>query len=80
MFSHLYVILFTEGAVGFPACITGHMTRWSASRGGLHLGGLPLEGVCIHGGLGRPPGWDIMGYCQQVGGMHPIGMHSCFIL
>ena len=32
MFLHPCVILFT-GGVGFPVCITGHMTRGSASRG-----------------------------------------------
>ena len=59
MFLHLSVILFTR-AVGFPTCITGHMTR----------------GVCIQGGFDGPPP-STMGYGQQVGGMHPTGMHSC---
>ena len=27
------------GMVGFPACITGHMTKGPTCRGGLHLGG-----------------------------------------
>ena len=39
IFLHLCVILFI-GGVCFPACITGHMTRGSASVGGLHLWGL----------------------------------------
>ena len=44
IFLHLCVILFI-GGVCFPACITGHMTRGSASVGGLHLGGLHLGGL-----------------------------------
>ena len=40
MILHLCVILFTGVGVGFPAYITGHMTRGSASRG-----------ICIGGGL-----------------------------
>ena len=69
--------------VGFPACITGHMT------------GVFIQGVCIQegveqnrlglpteGGLGRlpPPPRDTLvttGYGQQAGGMHPTGMPSC---
>ena len=41
MFLHLSVILFTGGG-GFPACITGHMTRGVCIQGGLHLGGSAL--------------------------------------
>ena len=43
MFLHLSVILFTWG-VGFPECITGHMTRW-----GVHPGGLPPGGYASRG-------------------------------
>ena len=72
--------------VGFPACITGHMTR------GLHLGGLPpgswaepppglsTGGVCIQGGLADPlpqDTWDTTRYGQQAGGRHPTGMLCC---
>ena len=79
MFLHLCVILFTGGLVGFPACITGHMTRGSASRG---LEGLHLWGSASGGRLGRPPQdtWDTIGYGQQEGGTHPTGMNSCIIL
>ena len=58
MFLHLSVILLT-GAIGFPACITGHITggggciqRVSASRGrDQHPGGSAprAERVCIQG-------------------------------
>ena len=79
-----------EGRDGFPACITGHMTRGSASRririqgvcikGGLHPGVLPTGG--LHrggGGVGHisQDTWDTMGYGQQAGGMHPTRMFSC---
>ena len=63
IFLHLCVILFTGRGVGFPACITGHMTK----------------GVCIWGAWADPPPrdtWDTMEYGLQVGGMHPTGMHS----
>ena len=62
--------------------------RGSASWGGLHLGSLPPGGVgsasrgggvCIQGGLGRPP-WDTTGYGQKAGGTHPTGMHSSLCL
>ena len=86
MFSQVFVC--SHGGVGFPACITGHMTtgrRGSASkegRGSLH----PRAGGLCPGGL--HPGWirqtppppdtcDTTGYGQQVGGMHPTAMHSC---
>ena len=38
-------------------------------QGGLHPGGLPLEGVSP----------NITGYGQQAGGTHPTGMHSCIL-
>ena len=60
MFLNVSVIL--SMAVGFPACITGHMTRGSAyKKGGLHPQGLDrLPWVCLQGGLhteglGRSP-------------------------
>ena len=34
------------------------------------------SGVCLQWGLGRPHG-NTVRYSQQVGGMHPTGMHSC---
>ena len=40
-----------------------------ANRGSLHW----------EGGLADPPS-DTMGYGKCAGGMHPVGMHSCFIL
>ena len=52
--------------VGFPACITGHMTRGVCIQG---EGDLPPEG------LGRRPRpSDTMGY----GRTHFTGMHSCW--
>ena len=58
------------GGVGFPACITGHMTGGSASGG-----------VCIQGGgLGTPRPSDTTGYGQRAGGTHPTGIHSCFVV
>ena len=57
--------------VGFPACITND------SDG---------EGVCIciqgggdlYQGWGRADTWDTARYGQQVGSMHPTGMHTCW--
>ena len=79
---------------GFPACITGHMTRGICLQAGLHPGGPPpgegvlhLRGLCRRlppglptGELGRhpPSAPRYMGYGQQAGGTHPTGMHSCF--
>ena len=62
IFLHLCVILFTGRGGWLPSMYHG-----SHDQGGLHLGG-----------LGRPPRdtWDTMEYGQQVGGMHPTGMHS----
>ena len=69
---------YSDGGGGFPACITGHMTRK-----GLH----PGEGVCIQRGLHLGRGvwadlsprdiWDTTGYGQQAGGTHPTGMLPC---
>ena len=66
--------------VGFPACITGHMT---SIQGGLHPGGLPPGGLPPGGlhpggrglpprGLGRPPAET-----RKASGTHPTGMLSC---
>ena len=41
MFSQACVIPSAHRGVGFPACITGHMTGGSAFMGSLYLGGLP---------------------------------------
>ena len=53
MFLHLSVILFTRGGVGFPACVTGHMTGGSAYGGSLSRGGglHPLGRGFVSGGL-----------------------------
>ena len=50
-------------------------------------GGLPPVGywVYLHWGRGSasrevgqtPPALDTTGYCRQVGGTHPAGIHSC---
>ena len=60
MFLLMCVVLFT-GGVGFPACITGHMTRGVSIQGGLHPGvwaDLP---------------WDTTGYGQRAGGTRHTG-------
>ena len=38
-----------------------------------------IQDVCIKEVGQTPPQdtWDTMGYCQQAGGKHPTGMHSC---
>ena len=71
MFLHMSVILSTgRTGVGFPACITCHMTRgWGVciqGEGGLHPKG---EGG-LHPG-GRQTGTG------KVGGTHPTGMLPC---
>ena len=54
-----------RGRVGFPACITGHMTRGSASRG-VCLQGASASGVGgLHQGAGLHPGGR--GVCIQEG-------------
>ena len=66
IFSQMFVCPQGRG-VSFPACITGHITRRGLPLGRLSPGGqTPF----------RAP-WDTMGYCQQAGGTHPTGMHSC---
>ena len=71
MFLHLCVILFTGGrGVGFPACITGHMTRGM----GVCIWGT----VCLYPGGWADPPMRYMGYGQQAGSTHPTEMHSCY--
>ena len=64
MFLHLCVVLFTGR--------------------GLHSGGVCIQGVCIPGGVcigeGADPPSDTTGYGKRVGGTHPTGIHSCFII
>ena len=61
-----YILSMGGGGVGFPACITGHMTGvGSASRGVfIQVGGSASRGFCVQwglypGGVGRPPNNDI---------------------
>ena len=54
IFSQASVILSTGWGLGFPAFITGHMTRGSCIQGGLPPGGVCLWGVCIQGGWADP--------------------------
>ena len=59
MLLHVSVILSTGEGVGFPACVTGHMTGESASRGrGLH-GGIWIqeEGGSVSMGGGGSASW-----------------------
>ena len=51
--------------------------------GGLHPGGIYIQGGGLHRGggeAGQNPSdtWDTAGCGQQAGGMHPTGMLSCF--
>ena len=39
----------------------------------------PQGGVCIQGGLDRPPS-DTTGYGRRAGGTHPTGMHYCILV
>ena len=71
IFTH--VCLFTREGVGWLP----RMYNWSHDGGG--GGCIWKEGVCIRGGLFRPPPPKIyMGYGQQAGSTHPTGMHSCY--
>ena len=84
---HLSFLLSTEGQVGFPAYITGHMTRGVCTQGDLNPAGESdsRREVCLQRGsasgeVGQtqyPP--RTMGYGQQAGGTHPAGMHSCLL-
>ena len=56
------------GRIGFPACISGHMTRGVCLQGGFARGGwAPPQDTC-----------DTKGYSQQAGGTHSSGMHSYY--
>ena len=52
--------------VGFPACITGQMTRGVCIQGVLHQGGSASRGVC------KPGGICIQGFC--IGGSASRGI------
>ena len=54
MFSEASVSHSVQGGMGFPACITDHMTGGSASRGGLYS----VKGVRIQEGGGLLPGGE----------------------
>ena len=65
-YTHTHVSHSVHWGVGFPACITDHMTRkGSASRGvGQNPVGIPTRGSAS-GGLGKPPKihgllWDMV--------------------
>ena len=75
VFLHRSVTLFPGGG-GFPACITGLMTRGICIHGG--VASRVFASGCGGGGVGRPS-WDTMGYGQRAGSTHPTGMHSCLI-
>ena len=82
-----------EGGVGFPACITGHVTGVSASRRYIiwgstfngsafgELGTYPGCDYMGHGGFHRHPRdmWDTMGYGPHVGSIHSTAMLSCLL-
>ena len=66
-----------QGNVFTPVCRSVH-GEGSAFGGSLHPGGLhPGGGVCMGGA--DPPS-DTTGYGKRVGGRHPTGIHSCFII
>ena len=62
IFSQVFVC---PRGVGFPTCITGHMTRgvciqelciqWGSYAGGSASKGVCIRGVCIQGGWADPP-------------------------
>ena len=66
-------VCLSNGGGCFPACITGHMTRGSASEGSAS------SSVCIGGADPSAPqdAWETTGYGQQAGSTHPTGMLSC---
>ena len=76
MFLHLCVILFKGGGVGFPACITGHMTKGGSAY---REGRVCIQTGSAYSGGGRfasrgieqdaPPAGT-----RKVSGMHPTGM------
>ena len=73
IFLHLCVILFT-GGFGFPACITGHMTKGGSASGG---GGSASSGcqVCFQGGGLHPGGLHAGKVCLARGGLHLGVLH-----
>ena len=86
MFLHVSVIL-SGGGGGIPACNAGDIPTCLAPGGvlfqhALQLGGL-LWGVCSWGGLllegllPDPPSGKQTATVPD--GMHPTGMHSCYI-
>ena len=60
--------------VGFPACISGHITRGSLHPEGSASGGLYRRGWAD---LPTP---NTTGYGQQARGTHPTGMLSCYTI
>ena len=69
MFLHLYV----------SHSVHGGASRGSAFKGGLHRGGVCIQGGLHLWGVGRPPQSDTTGYGQRAGGTHPTGMHFCVL-
>ena len=70
IFSQASVILSRGG--GLASQHVSQITKMgSASKGGLHLGGVIDKPLYY---------WDTMGYNQQTGSTHPPGMHSCFLM
>ena len=71
MFLHLRVVLW---GVGFPACITGHMTRGICIQGGLPRGGgsaSASRGSASKGDWEGLPGSASRGVCIQGGWADP---------
>ena len=83
MFSQVFVCPRGEGRVGFPACITGHMTS-IGGWGGAASRGVCLQEVCIQGVYpmegGGGSAYEVGGRpraTRKAGCTHPTGMVSC---
>ena len=69
----LWIITVRKRSLGQGNIFTSVCHSFSPQRG------WSASGVCIVG-VGQTPPSDTTGYGQRAGGMHPTGMHSCFIL
>ena len=75
MFSQVFVCPQGDWGIGFPACITGHMTRGSASRGSTSRASASRGGSASKGGSASRGGWEVgqtpPQVCLQGGGQTP---------
>ena len=75
MFLHLRVVLW---GVGFPACITGHMTRGICIQGGLPRGRGEGSASASRGSASKGDLEDLPGSASR-GGLHPGGLGRSLI-